>query len=188
MDSPIELSKKNKIIIVVVAVVVIILLVVIFSKRNPGGGSSVSSDQQGTTTEAQPVNAFAVDLNTVDFNAPVSPISSPDISAADKKAVYEALLSSYKIMTSGNVQEIRTYMSERAATPPEKNLITKMSDATILSLSARLSNTMVMPVPKLLLAKTSIWLRDGNGITVQYMDPNTGTTTKRILNIDGKWY
>ena len=133
-------------------------------------------------------NAFDVNLNQVDFSASVSHESSKDITAADKKAVYESLLAGYKIMTSKDPQAIRTYIMKKASTPTEKNLVTKMTDADILSLSTRLGQTMIMPTPNLFLTTSSIWIRDGSAITIQYADPNTGTTTKRAVNINGQWY
>ena len=91
-------------------------------------------------------------------------------------------------MTSKDAKAIRAYMTAKANTPAEKNLLTKMTDADLVSLSSRLAQTMIMPTPGLLLTPSTVWNRSGNVITIQYSDPNTGTTTKAVMFINGQWY
>jgi len=181
---------KNRTVVITGGVIILVVIIIILSKGGQGiigqNGALGTSEVSNVPISSQ--DAFRTDLNKVDFSLPVSPQSSKGISAADKKAVYESLLAGYKILTSKNASDIRAYMSIKASTPPEKNLITKMTDADIVSLSSRLAQTMIMPTPDLFLTASSIWTRDGNAVTIQYADPNTGTTTKRVVNINGQWY
>ncbi len=184
-----QINKKVMIYIAIVIVVLVVIALVSNTKKsNPSTSSqtvtSVSRTDGGTIVQP----AYSVNMNSVNFSAPISPESSANITAADKKAVYEGLLAGFKTMTSGDAKAIRTYMTSKANSSAEKNFVTKMTDADIVSLSARLSQTMVMPVPEQLLSPVSIWTRDGNAMTIQYLDPNTGTTTKRAVNIGGSWY
>lgn len=181
---------KNKPLIVAVSVVVILIIISIFISRSnlEKSAQQMTPTQQAEQVQQEKEAAFKVNLNETNFNAAVSPESTKGITATEKRAVYESLLSGFKVMTSGDAKAIRAYMLAKAQTPAEKNFVTTMTDANLSSLSARLSQTMVMPVPELLLASTSVWKKDGSSITIQYNDPNTGTTTKKVVNIDGKWY
>ncbi len=178
---------KNKPAIITIGVIVIVVVIfLLISSSHNKQGSFINSN--APTIPISSEDAFHTDLNKVDFSAPVSTQSSKDISAAEKRAVYESLLAGYKTMTSKDVSVIRTYMINKASTPAEKNLVTKLTDTDILSLSTRLGQMMIMPTPNLFLTTSSIWTRDGSAITIQYADPNTGTTTKRVVNINGQWY
>ncbi|MEI6396664.1 MAG: hypothetical protein WCO48_01145 [Candidatus Taylorbacteria bacterium] len=184
-----NMSPKNKKIAIIAAVVIVIAVIIILVRS---GGKTTNpapvdtSSTSGTSRSSQA--AFDTNLNQVDFAAPVNPTSSKDLSANDKKAIYQALLNGYKTMTSKNASTIRTYMTAKASTPAEKNLVTKMTDADLVSLSTRLASTMIMPTPDLFLTSSSVWTKDGSAVTIEYADPGTGTTTKRVVNINGQWY
>ncbi len=178
--------------IIIVVAVIIVVVAVIYMAAGKKSIPSIAVQNQNLLLN-QPINptsqdAFNTNLNTVNFDAPVNPASSKDITGAEKRTVYESLLAGYKIMTSKDAKAIRAYITEKATTPAEKNLVTKMSDADLVSLSIRLTQTMIMPLPTMFLTSSSIWTRDGNTITIQYADLNTGTTTKKVVNINGKWY
>ncbi len=177
--------KKTTYIIITVAIIIIIIIIIMLRQsKGPAVTNGVPVEALPQATE----DAFHTDLNKVDFAAPVSTASSGAITPQEKKAVYESLLSGYKTMTSKDAKAIRAYMTAKANTPAEKNLLTKMTDADLVSLSSRLAQTMIMPTPGLLLTPSTVWNRSGNVITIQYSDPNTGTTTKAVMFINGQWY
>lgn len=182
-----NLSSNKKAIIAIIAIVVIVAAFVVLSKKF-GGFGDADNQQSSTLAPISKDAAFNTNLNQVDFDAPVSVASSKNITAAEKRAIYESLLAGYKTMTSGNATAMRAYMLAKASTAAEKNFVNKMTDADLVSLSSRLGETMIMPTPELLLTSTSVWNRDGNTVTIEYADPSTGTTTKKVVYIDGKWY
>ena len=177
-------SSKSKKFILLGAIVIVVIVILVIRNNKPASNVSFVANQPTRSSES----AFAVDLNTVNFNTPVNPTSSKDLRAADKKAIYESLLAGYKIMTSRDAKAIRGYMTKKASTSAEKNLVTKMTDADLVSLSTRLGQTMIMPTPDLFLTSSSIWTKNDNTVSIQYMDPSTGTTTKSVVNINGQWY
>ena len=195
------LNPKNKNVIIFGAFIIVLVIVIIFVsvallKKNTSNSVSVHNTAANSQTNGLPTDssgkivqpAYKVNVNNTDFSVPVSAQSTKGVSAADKKAVYEGLLAGFKIMTSGDAKAVRAYLLEKATTPAEKNIVNKMNDADIASLSARLAATMVMPTPQNLLTPNSIWTRDGNTMTIQYTDPITGPTTKRAVLVNGKWY
>ena len=182
-----NLSSQNKSIIVIVAIVILVAILVVFSSKSPGTNSS-KTQQAGAPKQISKDAAFTTNLNQVDVGAPVSVSSSKNITAAEKRAIYESLLAGYKTMTSGDATAIRAFMTAKASTAAEKNLVTKMTNTDLVSLSDRLGQTMIMPTPGLLLTTTSIWNRDGNTVTIEYADPTGGTTTKRVVYTNGRWY
>ena len=184
-----QTPKNNNVVIAVIAIVVVIVIIILAVKlghKSTPASTTVSPVASSVNRSSQ--DAFNTNLNQVNFAVPVDPSSSKDLSASDKKAIYQSLLNGYKTMTSKDAKAVRAYMTEKATTPAEKNLVTKMSDADLVSLSTRLADTMIMPTPDLFLTSSTVWTKDGNSVTIQYMDPTTGTTTKKVVNINGQWY
>ncbi len=185
MDTiPPEKNIKNKIILIAIIVIVVIVAIIVVVKIRQKS-SVVTSTMQVIPAG---VSAFDVDLSKIDFNAPVDPASSSDISATEKKAIYIALLSGYKIMASKDVKAIRAYMTAKASSLAEKTLVTNKTDADLISLSQHMLQTMVMPTPDQMLMPSSVWIKDANSVIIIYSDRNTGTTTKKVVNINGQWY
>jgi hypothetical protein len=175
---------KNIYLFIGIAIVLIIVVFVILSlsiKDKP-------EEPIVPVVERKPLDAFDVDLNTVDFSASTSQISTAGITPAEKRAVYEALLVNFKAFVDKDVKSIRQISIAKATTEAEKNLVRNLSDSDILSLAERISNSLIMPPPDVMLSPSSIWLKEGNSMTITYDDPVTGPVTKKAVLIDGKWY
>ena len=177
------MSKNQKYLLGGAIVVVIIVVIIVVSMK---GGTNPAA------TNGNP--ALSKFMNTPpDFShSSASSTSEIGITANDRKAVYDALTNAYKTMGSGDAKAIRTLLLAKATSDAEKNWVNKMTDADIISLSARISATMTVPPANLLLQPTAVWARNGNVMTVSFSADATGsatsTVTMKAVYINGKWY
>jgi hypothetical protein len=181
-------NKSLLIQILSILLVVSIVTIIVIAMGSSDKKSALVNDETVVQVVRKPDDALKVDLAKVDFSAPTSPQSTNDFTAAEKKAIYESLLANFKAYVDKDVKLIRAQSLAKATSPAEKSLINSLSDADLLNLASRISKTLIMPTPEVMLSPSSVWTRDENIVTIKYQDPTLGEVTKKVVNIDGKWY
>jgi hypothetical protein len=180
----IDLKSRNTIAVLAAILVVIVVVVAVVYKAQ----MDEKARMKNAVISRTPTDALKVDLNKVDFSVMTSERSTKDLTAVDKRAIYESLLASFKAFLNKDPFAIRTYAMALASSPAEKALVNGLSDQNLIDMSASISKSLIMPTPDIMLAPSSIWRRDGNVVTIEYTDPDLGMVTKKAVYANGQWY